>query len=70
MAKKPAEQQPEDLETCKTCRFFLLDDPKDEAGFCRRNPPQYVGDEENGGWTFAVITPVDWCGEYVRRCDA
>lgn len=56
----------EDIETCSNCRFFLMDDPKDDAGYCRRYPPQYVGSEEEGGFTYAVITPADWCGEHKR----
>lgn len=65
MAKKKAE--PEDLETCSNCRFFLLEHPKDDAGYCRRFPPAYVGDQEEGGFTHPVVIPIDWCGEYRRR---
>lgn len=66
MAKKP-KAAPVDIETCASCRFFLMDDPKDGAGFCRRYPKKYVGDEETGGWTQSVQLPEDWCGEYKRQ---
>jgi hypothetical protein len=62
MAKKP-----EDIEACTNCRFFLLDDPKDDAGYCRRNPPVSVVDDEGGGWTFPVVVPAEWCGQYQRK---
>ncbi|HEY8606768.1 MAG TPA: hypothetical protein VIM12_06625 [Noviherbaspirillum sp.] len=55
-----------DIETCASCRFFLLDDPKSDAGYCRRSPPVHIGDAEDGGWTFPVAVPAEWCGEYKR----
>lgn len=65
--RKKAVPKPEiDPETCATCRFFLLDDPKDEGGICRRYPSVHVGDEESGGWTQSPMLPDDWCGEYKR----
>jgi hypothetical protein len=62
--KKPVEV---DLETCASCRFFLMDDPKGDAGYCRRSPPQVVGTED-GEWSgFPMSGPADWCGEYKRK---
>jgi hypothetical protein len=56
-----------DPETCASCRFFLCEEPKEDAGYCRRNPPAWVGDEHSGGYTFPVLVSTDWCGEYKRR---
>lgn len=67
MAKPKKTEQPklENIpETCASCRFFLLDEQKDEAGFCRRYPPVYVGSEEEGGWTHAVTWFDQYCGEF------
>jgi hypothetical protein len=56
-----------DPKTCANCRFFHLDDPKDEIGFCRRMPPVYIPSDEDGaggGWTFAVTWFDVDCGEH------
>jgi hypothetical protein len=66
MPKKPVPKLEETPETCASCRFFLLDDPKDEAGLCRLEPAKYVGDEESGGWTQAVMTYDGWCSKHER----
>jgi hypothetical protein len=57
-------------DTCSNCRFFKLDEEKDEAGFCRRFPPVYMpSDDESigGGWTFSVTWFDGWCGEHKGR---
>lgn len=51
-------------ESCAKCRFFLLDDPKDEAGYCRRYPPKPVTDDEGMCFTFPVAATDEWCGEF------
>lgn len=56
-----------DLETCTSCRFFIMDDPKDDAGYCRRFPPVYVSSEDGASIAYPVVVPADWCGEYKRR---
>jgi hypothetical protein len=64
---KKTEKLEIDLETCASCRFFLLDDPKEIAGYCRHNPPVSVVDEDGGGWTFPVVVYGEWCGQYSRK---
>ena len=64
MPKKPKlEDMPE---TCASCRFFLLDDPKDEAGLCRLEPSKYCWDGESGGWSQSVMSHDEWCGKHER----
>lgn len=55
-----------DQEACINCRFFLLDDPKDEAGYCRKGPKVFVSDDSGSGWTYSVNEPDEWCGSYER----
>lgn len=63
---KKTEKLEVDLEACASCRFFLLDSPKDEAGYCRKGPKVFVADEDGSGWTHSVNTPDGWCGDYKR----
>jgi hypothetical protein len=58
---------PVDIETCASCRFFLMDDPKAEAGYCRRFPPVILSADEGTTVSQPVSMPDDWCGEYKRR---
>lgn len=57
-----------DIETCASCRFFLLEDPKDEAGICRRFPPVIISTDEGATVSQPASFPTDWCGEYKRLC--
>lgn len=60
--KKPAA----DPETCASCRFFLLSDPKDEAGYCRRFPPRIVVINDEADSALPVVLYDEYCGEYTR----
>jgi hypothetical protein len=51
-------------EACKSCRFLMLDTPRDELGFCRRFPPLIVQADEEMNFTFPVVAINEWCGEY------
>lgn len=63
--KKQATPKLEDIpETCTSCRFFLLIDPKDEVGFCRRNPKQWTIDADFVGWAYPEQNSDEWCGEH------
>lgn len=67
MAKKKPAVAAEDLEACSNCRFFHMEDPKEDSGLCRRLPPQIVSTDE-GEWTgFPMVMLTDWCGEWIRR---
>lgn len=46
---------------CWRCRYFDKDpeDPE-EGGFCRRYPPQMVGDYP----FYPGVDYIDWCGEF------
>ena len=44
---------------CSNCRFYTALD--DNAGLCRRHPPQGVIGPAN---RFPETLPTDWCGEY------
>lgn len=55
-----------DPETCASCRFFLLDDPKDEVGYCRRFPPKIIIINDEPESALPVAAHSEWCGEYHR----
>lgn len=58
---------PEDcMPKCGTCAFMQAEQG-DEAGYCRRFPPQVVAGDEGEYSSFPVIEIADWCGEYKRR---
>jgi hypothetical protein len=62
-------QIPEDcMPQCRTCAFYQAEQA-DEAGYCRRYPPQFVTDDETIGWSFPVVVQDDWCGEFKRQCN-
>lgn len=61
----------ESLESCKNCRFSVVDASSDRV--CRRNPPQVslvvqpasvprVGMELRAHTVFPVVTDQTWCG--------
>lgn len=65
--------------TCKTCRFYAPDSPKNPAdeGQCRRRAPvvlQYPTKDEDGEWDLPdhavwphVIGEYHWCGQYETK---
>jgi len=55
--------KPTVAEACHTCRFVLMED-RAEAGFCRRSPPMPVFFDGEIEYTYPVVSPDDWCGEY------
>jgi hypothetical protein len=55
-----------DPETCASCRFFLLSDPKDAAGWCRRFPPRLIVVNDEADSALPVVLHDEWCGEYSR----
>lgn len=54
------------VDGCAGCRFFHLDAPADEAGFCRRYPPVFVVADGDAEVSYPVVEPTDWCGEFKR----
>lgn len=65
MAKK--KEIPDDcMPKCATCAFIQIA-PGEEAGYCRRYPPQVVSSDEGEYSAFPVIEVSDFCGEYRRR---
>lgn len=46
---------------CGTCRWWLVDEPDNATGRCRRYPPT-LGAE--GRVRFPTVIHVSWCGEY------
>lgn len=64
--KKPAA----DPETCASCRFFLLSEPKDEAGYCRRFPPTLIVVNDEPSTAFPVVRHDEWCGEFKRKLES
>ena len=49
-------------EMCIRCRFYELDEDRDDMGACRRYPRTF---HPQGGWMLAIQKPDDWCGEFV-----
>lgn len=49
------------VEVCIACRYFEIDDERDDIGVCRRYPRTY---HPQGGWVLAVHKAEDWCGEF------
>lgn len=61
---------------CSTCRFWHTDEPDDEEGICRRNPPHVAGGSfgftnqlfgliwRSSGTEWPETNKDDWCGEY------
>lgn len=52
---------------CEHCRHF---EPmhEDNAGQCRRYPPQWINDDEDGPvCMFAIVSDDQVCGEFSRR---
>ena len=55
---------------CRRCRWWLNlpgyelteNQPADNFGECRRNPPQFVGDSVLGDWPLTEVGC--WCGEF------
>ena len=61
-----AEITTNDVEDCTQCKYSDMA-PDGQAGYCRRYPPIAIHDEEGADFTFPVIDPADWCGEFARR---
>jgi hypothetical protein len=53
-----------DPETCASCRFFLLPDPKDDVGYCVRFPPKVIVINDAPESVLPVVRHDEWCGEY------
>ena len=54
---------------CKSCRFYRSVD--DEAGQCRRYPPDnYPDDDGIDVAAFRVTMSAWWCGEFARALNA
>lgn len=61
MGKKP----PAFPESCSQCRFFMKEEARASAGYCRRNPPVFCGideDESVAMFTFPIVGETEWCG--------
>ena len=50
---------------CKTCKFY----DKINGHFCRRYAPRHISGVGTGfeDVLFPVVSPEDWCGEYVDK---
>lgn len=64
MARKKIADDPE---TCASCRFFLLGEPKDEVGHCRRFPPVLIVVNDDPDSALPATRHDEWCGEFARR---
>lgn len=65
MAKKP--KLPDDcMPKCGGCAFFQSE-PGEDAGYCRRYPPQVVSSEDGEYSAFPVVEVPDFCGEFRRK---
>jgi hypothetical protein len=53
---------------CETCAFAVIEAAYG-AGSCHRFPPIFAADDEGSGFTFPGIAPLDWCGEFKRKCN-
>lgn len=67
MARKPKPTAAIDSDTCASCRFFHLHDPKDEAGYCRRFPPALIVVNDEPSSALPVARHDEWCGEFAGR---
>jgi hypothetical protein len=52
-------------EKCAACYFFVQS-PTGVHGFCKRFPPVFTGNDENGRAKFfnSVVSPHNFCGEF------
>lgn len=69
MAKPKPQFMPEN---CKQCRYFYQAEPRNEAGYCRRNPPVFAGvdedpetGEESAMFCFPMVAVDEWCGAFL-----
>jgi hypothetical protein len=69
MGESIFELRPEPLKTlCGSCKFFVPGMDPEGVGECRRFPPQ-VFYTSGVGYSagFALVKPVQWCGEFQKR---
>lgn len=52
-------------ERCETCRFWRRERRLDDAGDCRRYPPQiFTVDGDDHDVEFPATSCSEWCGEW------
>jgi len=54
------------LPRCEYCVFFTIQ-KNDDLGECHKNPPIPYVECDEVGYSFPVVPPEEWCGQFIRQ---